>query len=150
MVAGVQHLRVLKTAAADGFALQPDALEAAVAADLAAGLLPCYVVATIGTTSSCAVDPIPALGAAAKQHGLWCAPAPPRGCRLACLQALFQAAAAALPLPGSFPVPAPLLLPSPEAPRLPPCAPLQPSVQAARGRRVGGHLCAAAGAGAAL
>ncbi len=51
--------------------LQPEALEAAVQADLAEGLLPCFVCATIGTTNSCAVDPLPALGQLAARHGLW-------------------------------------------------------------------------------
>lgn len=71
MVAGVQHLRVLPTHAAQQHTLQAAVLEAAVEADRAAGLLPCYVVATVGTTSSCAVDPIPAVGAAAQRLGLW-------------------------------------------------------------------------------
>lgn len=72
MVAGVHHLRVLPTHAKDGYTLQPDALEAAIQADLAAGLLPCFVVATIGTTGSCAVDPVPEVAAVAQRHGLWC------------------------------------------------------------------------------
>lgn len=71
MVAGVQHVRILPTHAKHEFTLQPETLEAAVAADREAGLLPCYVVATIGTTSSCAVDPIPAIGALAQRLGLW-------------------------------------------------------------------------------
>ena len=73
MVAGVHHLRVLPTHAKDGYALQPEALEAAIQADLAAGLIPCYVVATIGTTGSCAVDPVPEVAAVAQRHSLWCA-----------------------------------------------------------------------------
>lgn len=73
MVAGVQLLRVLPTHPDDLHALQPAALEAAIAADAAAGLLPCFVCATIGTTNSCAVDPVPAIGALARRHGLWCA-----------------------------------------------------------------------------
>lgn len=71
MVAGVQHLRVLPTTAADGYALPPAALEAAVAADAAAGLLPSFAVATIGTTNSCAVDPVPAVAQVARRHGPW-------------------------------------------------------------------------------
>lgn len=71
MVAGVHHLRVLPTHAKDGYALQPEALEAAIQADLAAGLIPCYVVATIGTTGSCAVDPVPEVAAVAQRHSLW-------------------------------------------------------------------------------
>jgi len=33
---------------------QPSVLQAAIEEDIAAGLLPCYLCATIGTTSSCA------------------------------------------------------------------------------------------------
>ena len=39
--------------------------QAAIEADVAAGLIPCFVMATIGTTSSCAVDPVAQLAAAA-------------------------------------------------------------------------------------
>lgn len=70
MVAGVQ-LRTLPSLAADQHTLQPGALEFAVAADVEAGLLPCFVCATIGTTGTCAVDPLPELAAVAQKHGLW-------------------------------------------------------------------------------
>ena len=36
-----------------------------------AGLLPFYMVGTIGTTSSCAVDPIGEMGAIAQKYKLW-------------------------------------------------------------------------------
>lgn len=55
----------------DAFAMRPDALEAALAADVAAGLVPGIVVATMGTTSSTACDPLRAIGAAARRHGAW-------------------------------------------------------------------------------
>ncbi len=58
MVAGLEHVRVLPTSQAKDFALDPAVLAEAMRADVAAGLLPFYVCATIGTTSSCAVDPI--------------------------------------------------------------------------------------------
>ena len=80
MVAGIQHLRLLPTAAEQQYALQPAALEAAMAADEAAGLLPCYVCATIGTTSSCAVDPVGELAAVGRRHNAWCARGSGAGC----------------------------------------------------------------------
>ncbi|MEV0170328.1 pyridoxal-dependent decarboxylase [Streptomyces sp. NPDC050803] len=52
-------------------ALQPEALEQAIRADLAAGLRPAMVVATVGTTSTCAVDPLPRIGEICARHGLW-------------------------------------------------------------------------------
>ena len=36
-----------------------------------AGLLPFYMVGTIGTTSSCAVDPIAEMGAIAQNYKIW-------------------------------------------------------------------------------
>lgn len=71
MVAGIQHLRVLPTSPDQQYTMQPSALEAAVEADQVAGLLPCFVCATIGTTSSCAVDPVSEIGGLAHQHELW-------------------------------------------------------------------------------
>ena len=53
------------------YAMRPDALADAVSADLASGLRPACVVATIGTTSSTAVDPLPAIGAVCRRHGIW-------------------------------------------------------------------------------
>lgn len=72
MVAGVPHLRQLPASAEDDYAMDPAALEHAVQADLAAGLLPFYVAASIGTTSSCAVDPLEPIGRIAQRHRLWC------------------------------------------------------------------------------
>jgi hypothetical protein len=43
------------------FALRPDALEAAIREDLAAGRKPCAMVGTTGTTTSTAIDPIAAM-----------------------------------------------------------------------------------------
>jgi aromatic-L-amino-acid decarboxylase len=53
------------------FALRPDALEAAMDADRAAGIRPACVVATVGTTSSTAVDPVRAVAAICRKHGAW-------------------------------------------------------------------------------
>jgi aromatic-L-amino-acid/L-tryptophan decarboxylase len=55
----------------DAFALRPDALAEAMAADAAAGLVPCFVVANVGTTSSTALDPVPAIAEVCASHGAW-------------------------------------------------------------------------------
>jgi len=55
----------------ENFALRPDALDAAVAADLAAGRRPCAVVATTGTTTSTALDPLAPIAAIAQRRGMW-------------------------------------------------------------------------------
>ena len=55
----------------EGLAMRPEALEAAIQADLAAGRVPCAVVATTGTTTSTALDPIGPIAEIARRHGLW-------------------------------------------------------------------------------
>ena len=69
--AGVHRVRLLRAAGAAGWALCPDALAAAMDADLAAGRVPFFVVATVGTTSVGASDPVDALAAAASSRGAW-------------------------------------------------------------------------------
>ncbi len=70
-IAGVSHVRVLEARAEDGWALQASALEAAVQQDLKLELVPFFLFATIGTTSTCAVDPVRELGLVTQSHGLW-------------------------------------------------------------------------------
>jgi aromatic-L-amino-acid decarboxylase len=53
------------------FRMRPDALEELIAADLAAGLRPCCVTATVGTTSTTSVDPVPAIADICARHRLW-------------------------------------------------------------------------------
>jgi aromatic-L-amino-acid/L-tryptophan decarboxylase len=62
---------VIKIAADELFRMRPDALEEAIARDRAAGALPCAIVATAGTTSTAAVDPVRALGEIAKRENCW-------------------------------------------------------------------------------
>jgi aromatic-L-amino-acid decarboxylase len=53
------------------FAMRPDLLAGQIARDRAAGLQPFFVCATVGTTSSNAIDPVPAIGRLCREHGLW-------------------------------------------------------------------------------
>lgn len=55
----------------EAFALRPDRLAAAMAEDAEAGLVPCFVVANVGTTSSTALDPVPAMAEVSAAHGAW-------------------------------------------------------------------------------
>lgn len=55
----------------DTYAIRPEALEAMILRDTAAGAVPCAIVATCGTTASTAMDPIDAIARVAKTHGLW-------------------------------------------------------------------------------
>jgi aromatic-L-amino-acid decarboxylase len=52
-------------------ALDAAALEAVVERDLAAGVRPCAVVATTGSTATTALDPIAAIAGVCRRHNLW-------------------------------------------------------------------------------
>jgi len=64
-----EQLRVVPTDV--GFAMDADALAAMVAADVAEGLVPCLIAATVGTTSSGAVDPVARVCDVAGPVGAW-------------------------------------------------------------------------------
>ncbi|MCG8417825.1 MAG: pyridoxal-dependent decarboxylase [Proteobacteria bacterium] len=66
---GKQALRLVDTD--EHHAMKPGRLAEAIEADRAAGKVPCLVVATVGTTSSHAVDPLPAIGKICREHGIW-------------------------------------------------------------------------------
>ena len=53
------------------YAMDPEALRAAMAADAAAGRRPAAVVASVGTTGTTAVDPVPEIVEIAAEHGAW-------------------------------------------------------------------------------
>ncbi|MEW6361256.1 MAG: pyridoxal-dependent decarboxylase [Acidobacteriota bacterium] len=55
----------------DVFEMKADALAAAIEADLAEGIMPFCVVATIGTTSTTAVDPVEEIARICESYGLW-------------------------------------------------------------------------------
>ncbi len=55
----------------DAFAMRPERLAEMIAADRAAGLQPAFVCATIGTTSSTAIDPVAAIGRVCREQGVW-------------------------------------------------------------------------------
>jgi len=71
MIAGIgtENLRLIEVD--QNFAMRPDALAKQIELDRNAGLSPCFVCATVGTTSSNAMDPLPAIGEIARKHNLW-------------------------------------------------------------------------------
>lgn len=66
---GREQLRLIEVD--ETFALRPDALARRLAADQQAGLRPFFISATLGTTSSNAMDPLAALGHLARQYNCW-------------------------------------------------------------------------------
>jgi aromatic-L-amino-acid decarboxylase len=55
----------------ENFAMQPEALARQIDRDIKAGLVPCFVCATVGTTSSNAIDPVREIGRICNDHKLW-------------------------------------------------------------------------------
>ncbi|XWS76175.1 hypothetical protein CRYUN_Cryun01aG0153800 [Craigia yunnanensis] len=66
-----ENCRLLKANSLTNYALSPELLSETISQDLAIGLIPFFLCATIGTTSSTAVDPLLALGKIAKSNGMW-------------------------------------------------------------------------------
>ncbi len=71
MVAGIgtENLRLIEVD--ERFAMRPEALAMQIARDREAGLTPFFVSATVGTTSSNALDPLPVIGAICHDNHLW-------------------------------------------------------------------------------
>jgi aromatic-L-amino-acid decarboxylase len=71
MIAGLgrDNLRLIEVDAT--YAMRPDALTAQIAHDRAGGLTPIFVCASVGTTSSNAIDPVLAIGAICRREQIW-------------------------------------------------------------------------------
>ncbi|UCH85898.1 MAG: aspartate aminotransferase family protein [Candidatus Latescibacterota bacterium] len=66
---GRRNLRLIEVD--ENFAMRPDDLDARIQEDIDAGLVPCFVCATVGTTSSNAMDPLRDIGQVAAKYGVW-------------------------------------------------------------------------------
>ena len=71
LLAGFGRQNIREIEVDEAFAIRPEALAAAIMADLANGARPCAIVATIGTTTSTAFDPLEPIVAIAEAHGVW-------------------------------------------------------------------------------
>lgn len=67
--AGMDNL--VKIAVDEKMAIIPSALEQAITQDLENGLIPCAVVAAVGTTGTLAIDPVDAIGNICNKYELW-------------------------------------------------------------------------------
>lgn len=70
-IAGIGRQNLRQIEVDDNFAMRPTNLARQIERDKAAGLTPFFVCATVGTTSSAAVDPLPEIGQICREHGLW-------------------------------------------------------------------------------
>jgi aromatic-L-amino-acid/L-tryptophan decarboxylase len=71
IVLGIGQENVVKVKTDPEFRMHPGELERAIAADRAAGFTPFAVVATVGTTSVTAVDPVPAIADICARERIW-------------------------------------------------------------------------------
>src|SRR5436190_301127 len=71
MTLGLGRASLVRIPTNDRYELRPDALDAALTADRAAGIRPIAIVATVGTTSSTSVDPVAALADIAARENVW-------------------------------------------------------------------------------
>ncbi|HKW75613.1 MAG TPA: aminotransferase class I/II-fold pyridoxal phosphate-dependent enzyme [Terriglobales bacterium] len=68
---GVGQNNIRKVPSDENFRMETSALSELIERDKAAGKRPFCMVATIGTTSSTSVDPLPKIAAIAEKHGMW-------------------------------------------------------------------------------
>ncbi len=71
LLAGFGREQILKVAHDENFAMCPESLHAAIRSDVERGFVPCAVVATIGTTTTTAFDPLDAITQIADRHNVW-------------------------------------------------------------------------------
>ncbi len=70
-IAGIGRRNMRAIEVDERFAMRPDALERAIAQDLKQGHKPFFVSATVGTTSSTAIDPVPRIAEICRRYNLW-------------------------------------------------------------------------------
>ncbi len=70
-IAGIGRENLRLVPVDDRYAIRPEALAEAIRRDRAAGKQPFFVVATVGTTSSNAIDPLPEIGRICRDEDLW-------------------------------------------------------------------------------
>jgi aromatic-L-amino-acid decarboxylase len=66
---GQENIR--KIGVDEQFRMRADLLEAAIQEDIAAARRPCCIVASIGSTSTSAIDPVPEIGHIAERYDIW-------------------------------------------------------------------------------
>jgi aromatic-L-amino-acid/L-tryptophan decarboxylase len=70
-IAGLGKKSLVKIAVREDFSMEPGKLKKAVNEDIKNGLVPCCVIATIGTTGTTAIDPLRAIGEICAEKGIW-------------------------------------------------------------------------------
>jgi aromatic-L-amino-acid/L-tryptophan decarboxylase len=71
IAAGIGQFNVRHIPADEELRMRPEALANAIAADRSRGLTPFFVTATVGTTSSAAIDPVTEIAGVCRRAGIW-------------------------------------------------------------------------------
>ncbi|HMA01396.1 MAG: pyridoxal phosphate-dependent decarboxylase family protein [Gemmatimonas sp.] len=71
IVLGLGERNVIRIPSNEHFRMDVQALARAIASDETSGLKPMAVVATVGTTSTASIDPVPEIAAVCRAHGMW-------------------------------------------------------------------------------
>jgi len=70
-VAGLGKANLQLVPVDENYAMQPEALAKMISEDKAKGKIPCFIGATVGTTSSNALDPLDKIGLICKKENIW-------------------------------------------------------------------------------
>lgn len=70
-IAGIGSRNLRLIGVNDNFEMRPELLEEQIKRDIDSGLKPFFVCATVGTTSSCAIDPLEQIGKICQKYNLW-------------------------------------------------------------------------------
>jgi aromatic-L-amino-acid decarboxylase len=70
-IAGLGRANLRLVAVDERFAMRPESLAEAIAADRAAGRVPIFCCANVGSTSSTAIDPLEPIGEICRREGVW-------------------------------------------------------------------------------
>ena len=70
-IAGIGRKNLRAIEVDDKFAMRPDALARAIEKDKRDGRVPCFVGATVGTTSTLSFDPLAEIGAICRENNVW-------------------------------------------------------------------------------
>lgn len=70
-IAGLGRQNLVKVRVDDTYRLDPTALEEEIRKDIEAGLVPFFVIATLGTTGSTSIDPLEDIGRVCRKYDLW-------------------------------------------------------------------------------
>jgi len=70
-IAGFGHENLVKVSVDEQFRMDPTALKQAITEDIEKGFKPLCIIATLGTTSSTAIDPLEEIAKISKEYNLW-------------------------------------------------------------------------------